>query len=304
MGTSKGRSTPTFSRELADGQVETLKREPLFEDRLLGDIKRGVVLPTIRGRGSQVSFYYAGQKLFGYLPSGEFLTNVKFAFAAKRQPRDPDYVTEKKMGTIEPFESFVDGYEAIKGNVDLHRTRERGGLSAMWTYSHASDIESDVVVLDIEVTFSDRAASRDAIDFVLLDKRNQRLTFFEAKRWDDPRLRAFDAKPHGVIWQLQRYDSQLDKNYRRILSQYGKYVRTMNSLFGQSLPEPTAIDRRVGLFVFEYGSRGAELKVKRHINEMMVRYGSEMSGRLTPMIKDPAGIKPSTLRDKWLRGRA
>jgi hypothetical protein len=289
-----------FGRELMAGQIDALKKEPLFRDCLLPDIRSGVVLPTIRGRGSRVSFYYSGQKLFDYLSNGKFSTNLKFAFAADRQVDDPDYVTEDELRSIKPFETFVAGYRSIKENVRRYKGQERNALSALWKFSHAVDDAGDVVVLDIEVAFP-RLRTKDMIDFVLFARESRKLTFFEGKRWEDGRLKAFGREDRGIAWQLGKYDEQLAKNEQLILEQYKHFTESMCALLDYQIPAPQSVALDVVLLVVEFEGK-RDRRVREHIGLMREGEPVLMKNRRVRVRKNLSGMKPSHLR-AWLQDR-
>lgn len=96
-----------FKRRLYnDGIIKRLKNDSLFKDKLLKDIKKGVVYPTIRE--NRLNFYYYKKLLFEY--EDRFITNSKFAFVPKEY--HPTYVADgNELGAIA---NFYDGYENIK----------------------------------------------------------------------------------------------------------------------------------------------------------------------------------------------
>ena len=100
-----------FKRRLYnDGIIKRLKNDSLFKDKLLKDIKKGVVYPTIRE--NRLNFYYYKKLLFEY--EDRFITNSKFAFVPKEY--HPTYVADGNDDEIEKrYDEILDVYtEYIK----------------------------------------------------------------------------------------------------------------------------------------------------------------------------------------------
>ena len=101
-----------FVREVDDSLISNLKKEKLFQDKLLVDIKKGDVFPAIRE--NCIDFYYYNSKLFEY--DGTFKTHIKFAFVPEKYK--PIIVSQNNE--LPQTANFYDGYENIKERAKLY----------------------------------------------------------------------------------------------------------------------------------------------------------------------------------------
>ena len=241
-----------FQRTLDKKTIDALKKEPLFKKRLLPDIERGRVFPAIRG--GYIDFYHKGGRLFTF--KKEFCTHKKYASVIRSKG---DYLTESDLEhKIELICDFSDGYESIKENCSLYPGVEAEGVSALYhKYSYARN-DSDVVVLDIEISFKSEDAdkSQDRIDILLYNKKKKMLRFYEAKHFSNDELWSKSGTKPRVIKQIKGYNEQVKKRHSEILSQYKNYFRVLNEIFGRKLFDPVdgidCIDENVALLVFGF----------------------------------------------------
>lgn len=237
-----------FKRDLDKNTIDKLRCNKLFTERLEPDIKQGTVFPAIRQ--GRVDFYHKGGKIFSY--QNEFYTHKKYASVIRS---DKDYISEldlqQKVGVIT---NFFDGYEQIKENCSLYSGDEAEGVSRIYHKYPFTNNDSVVVVLDIEISFeaTSEERSQDRIDILLFNKKTHELRFYEAKYFYNSELWAVEGTLPRAVSQIQRYEKQIQKEGKGILSEYCRYIRIVNELFGCDLPEPESVDNKVTLLVFGY----------------------------------------------------
>jgi len=243
----------TFKREISSEIIKNLKKENLFKDCLLEDVKNGVVFPAIRDE--YIDFYYKGGRLFTY-DGNKFSTHIKYASVIGH---DKFYISEVELKNTKFIPNFINEYTRIKENCSNYSGVEASGVSELYSKYSILNKSSNISVLDIEIAFakieenSDEDHSRkgqDRIDLLLYNKEENKLRFYEAKHFTNSEIWA-SGKPK-VIDQLERYNGQLSKRYDDILSGYKEYIKTLNSLFDTQILEPIEIDTQVVLLVFGF----------------------------------------------------
>jgi len=188
-----------FQRDFDDDSIKKLREEPLFKERgyLKDDCLNGNVFPAIRK--NRIDFYYQGGKLFSWDNTGSFKTHHKYASVLcykngmpyVQSSKDNGYVKQSELANLHLIPDFFRGYERIKENCALYSGLEDEGIALLYKkFSCVKNNRSDVVILDIEIAFSNRYSdddiknckrrSRNIIDFVSIDKSGT-LRFFEAK---------------------------------------------------------------------------------------------------------------------------
>lgn len=236
-----------FVRELDEKITSKLKDSKLFNDKLLPDIENGSVYPAIRN--NRVDFYHEGGKLFGY--DGKFKTHFKYASAIISEN---DYLTEEELGQAKVIKDFSQGYERIKKNCALYAGIESKGVSRVYRKYHHFASDSDIVVLDIEVSLEsiNEKKSQERIDVLLFNKKTQELRFYEAKHFTNSELWARKKQDPKVRGQIKGYEKLILEEKSEIVSQYSKYVGILKDLFGCKLPEPENLDDKVALLMFGF----------------------------------------------------
>ena len=258
-----------FDRNIDEGIINKLKAEDLWKKKLKQDcIDENVFLAI---RSDNVSFYHKSRSLFKFDNSDGFKTHKKFASVINWETGNDD-VNQKDLKEATVISNFLDGYDYIKNNAQLYAEKEGLGVSTLYHgCSYLSD--SNIVVLDVEIAFSkEKDPNRtkrtlDKIDILLYNKKERRLRFIEAKLFDNPDIRAkleLDKNPK-VISQIQRYEKQVKKQHGNIIASYQKYIKTLNGLFGISIPAPEKLDPNVGLLIFDFGIDEKEGQLKKHI---------------------------------------
>jgi hypothetical protein len=241
-----------FTRELDKEIQEQITIQSLYQNKLCEDIKKGDVFPAIRN--DYIDFYYKGGKLFGFDKNG-FHTHIKYASAFED---DGDYITENDLKSLQPISDFSKGYKRIKENCALYSGVEAAGVSNLYhkfAYPQTKQPHS-IVVLDIEVCFvnkeENKKKSLDRIDILLLNKKESRLRFYEAKHYSNAELWSSEGTP-PIKQQILRYEDQIKKSKERILGQYENYTEIVNDLFDAELPmDNLNIDMEVSLLVFGF----------------------------------------------------
>lgn len=237
-----------FKRNLDTITIQSLRGNRLFTDKLGPDIEAGAVFPAIRA--GRIDFYHKGGKLFSY--EKEFSTHKKYAAVIKSKG---DYISELDLEeNVEIIKSFFDGYERIRENCSLYSGVEAKGVSRVYHKCPFTNKDSNIVVLDIEISFEadSEERSQDRVDMLLLNKKTQQLRFCEAKHYSNSELWSMKGTRPKVVSQIERYQEQIERQGSDILREYGKYVEIMNGLFEYGLPEPKSIDDKVTLLVFGF----------------------------------------------------
>ena len=278
-----------FIRRFSDSDIEKLKSEPLFQKCLLPDIVEGdqrkAAFPAVRK--GRIDFYHQGGLLFSYTGRKGFTTHYKYASVIRGDDRSP-YVTDANLQAID---SFVEGYDRIKGNCSLYSGVEARGVSRVYgNFSCAKrNRHHHVVVLDIEVSLrrdgeaeegEPGTASRpnsDRIDLLLFDTESRLLRFFEAKDFSNKEIRAIPGLEPSIVKQMKRYERQLSTTSVReeMLASYKTHVDVINQLFNPEvhLPEPGDIDPVPRFLLFGFDKAQLTGKLKGEVNRLEDEYG-------------------------------
>lgn len=240
-------TNPVFNRIFDSALISALKKNKLFNDRLLPDIKEGNVFPAIRKHN--IDFYYKGGRLFQYDKNG-FKTNIKYASVLS----DPNksYLNEAELKKYKFDDTFYDNYPRIKENCANYSGVEAIGVSHLYQqYSYLLQ-EKDIVVLDTELSLVslDEDKKSDRIDVLLYSKEKQELQLVEAKHYSNSEI--WSTSTPKVINQIGKYQKQLSLKDSEILNAYIAYVNSVNNLFDISLPLPLKVNPHVILFIFGF----------------------------------------------------
>ncbi len=233
-----------MQRKLSSQLMDALKQHPLWVNKIKNDKE---VFLTIRDE--RVDFYHKGGLLFSF-DKGGFKTHIKYALVPTE--KEQEYVTEKALSQYKSVSEFEPVYERIKKNCAKFSGVESSGISRLY-HSHSYLSDSNVVVLDIEISFRSSVTENkhDRIDILLFDKESQTLKFVEAKHYSNSEIWAKDRAPK-VISQLERYHGQVEERRTEILAAYNSYIECINELTGRSLPVPADLDPNVALFIFGF----------------------------------------------------
>lgn len=237
-----------FKRNLSNIKIKRLLENKLFTEKLRPDIKKGTVFPAIRR--DYIDFYHKGGKLFSF--TRKFVTHKKYASVIKAEK---DYISELYLQqNVEIINNYSDGYVQIKENCSHYSGVEGEGISRIYHKYPFTKKDLDIVVLDIEIAFKAKSGGRaqDRIDILLFNKKTRKLRFYEAKHYSNSELWAKVNRPPKAVFQIRRYEEQIEKKESVVISQYCNYVSIVNKLFGCDLPEPKSIDNKVTLLVFGY----------------------------------------------------
>jgi hypothetical protein len=270
-----------FKRFFSPNSIAKIKKDVFYLSKLQSDVKfinknkiQSNVFPAIR-EGS-LDFYYKGGKLFGYDDSKGFKTHAKYA-AVINTPNN-DYIYDKDLCKHKLISNFSNEYNRIKENCNLYSGIEAIGASLIYHKYSYTLLGSDIVVLDIEVSFqslkeqkeeisseennvndivdilTDKLHNRkqDRIDLLLFNLKTKKLMFVELKHFSNKELKAKVGKLPPVYSQIKRYEKQISAKKALILDEYVKYVEAVNELFNLSLPLPKDICEDVTLLVFGF----------------------------------------------------
>ena len=247
-----------FERKLSMDIIDKLTKEKLYSDYLLPDIKKGEVFPAFRN--NKITFYYKGGNLFSYDIYG-FETDIKFASVSTliNEGEEEAYIKEKDLKNVKTIKNFIDKYERIKENCFRYSGVEAVGVSEICKKYSLVKANNKIVVLDVEVSFeslesSTKKRKRDRIDLLILDKREKILKFYEAKHYSNSEIWSKKGSFPKVIKQISKYNKQVEKRKKEIISTYNGYVGIVRNLFGIDfgLNEIKDIDPNVNLLIFGF----------------------------------------------------
>lgn len=253
-----------FERILDANIIEGLKKESLYCDYLLNDIKNGKVFPAIRK--NEIHFYYKGGRLFKYTAQG-FLTNI---FYIPVFPKDGDKegdVNEINLCKLKLIEKFTEAYEDIKRRCkEYNMGSESAGVAELYEkYSYITSLDN-IVLLDIELVLlsQDEDKGTDRIDILLLNKESGVLQAVEAKLYENNELK---GKPPAVISQIKRYQDNIEESKDSILSAYNNYIKIVNNLFELNLCPIESINPNVNLIYFGFDTPQKQSKKFKEIKD-------------------------------------
>ena len=265
-----------FKRRLYnDGIIKRLKNDSLFKDKLLKDIKKGVVYPTIRE--NRLNFYYYKKLLFEY--EDRFITNSKFAFVPKEY--HPTYVADgNELGAIA---NFYDGYENIKERAKLYASPEDKGVSNICRNGNViSNLPNGYIVLDIEVAFEKEIIEnnkvtirQNRIDILLYGIEERQLRFVEAKHFSNGEIKSTTIP--NVVGQIKKYDKELEKRNDEILYVYAEYIKDLNKIFDEimekPIPAPISVLHKCGLIIFGFDDDQKNGRLQKNIESKIKEEG-------------------------------
>ena len=269
-----------FEKDLSDQLISELLGNPLFidcirPDCLKKDRYKSKIFPAVRN--GNVCFYYRGGRAFQY--DGEFKTHRKYLTLIKKFK--DDYVSERMIQNPKIINNFYDQYKDIKDACKQYQGIESIGVSYLYSNYSFLNLDSDIVVLDVEISFksvSDKEDEKmDRVDILLFSKNEQSLGFVEAKHFSNPELWS-NTTPKCVL-QIKRYNDQIKQRSKEILSQYSKYVQINNQLFGINLPEPSKIQPQCGLYVFGFDANQKKAKIDDTLENTMKNEGIKYYAR-------------------------
>jgi hypothetical protein len=271
-----------MKRQLNSSIQNELLTSNLWIHKLEEDCKAQKVFLAIRN--NTIDFYYKGSKLFGF--DKNFATHKKFASVIESKG---DYLKESDLSKCKILSDFETGYSRIKENCSNYSGEESNGVSEIY-HKHSYLSKSDIVVLDIEVSFeslSDKS-KQDRIDIVLFNKKTKTLQFVEAKHFSNSEIWSMGTPK--VIGQIQKYEDQIAENKHLILSEYDRYIKIINELFHITLPEPANIESKVILLIFGFDSNQRDGRLKE-----LITTNSEYKAKKVYTIGDIKGINLENL---------
>ena len=227
--------------------ISNLVKSSLWSNYLNPDCLNEKVFLTIRQ--NRIDLYHRGGKLFSFDDQG-FKTHIKYAAVIPRSKED--YLTESDLAKYSLVSNFEPNYSRIKENCKNYSGIEAFGVSHLY-HNHSYLSNENVVVLDIEISFDSLAEDKqqDRIDIVLYNKELRTLQFVEAKHYSNKEL--WSTSTPKVVDQIDRYQKkQISKKKTLILKEYSKYIETINSIFGISLPTPLEVQDNVKLLIFGF----------------------------------------------------
>ncbi|UCC79107.1 MAG: hypothetical protein JSW64_12655 [Candidatus Zixiibacteriota bacterium] len=238
-----------FSRGFAGSKIVSLTNSVLYKKRLLKDVLEGNVFPAIRN--DEMHFYCNGGRIFSF--DNSFKTHIKYASILRHC--GGSYILEENLSKIKVIDNFIDYYERIKENCSLYAGIEASGVyKLLRKNSYAALNATDIIVLDIEISFSskDMENSQDRIDLLLFDRKSSTLKFIEVKHFSNNELWSREGTKPKVIDQIKTYENQIQRSQSEIISAYIEYVKIANELFGASIKLPEYLELSVPLLIFGF----------------------------------------------------
>jgi hypothetical protein len=237
-----------MKRRLDNSIMDTFVKSSLWQKKIEDDcraLKESVFLAI---RDNKIGLYHRGGLLFSFDKDG-YKTHLKYA--AVIESNGKNYVSEKDILNHKLLTDFEASYNRIKENCFMYSGVEAEGVSEIY-HRHSYISGNDIVVLDIEVSFSsyNEENSQDRIDILLYNTLTQTLKFVEAKHYSNKEI--WSTTEPKVIKQIRRYENQIDLRKAEIVSEYVGYIKTINKIFGINLPEPKSIDPQVTLLIFGF----------------------------------------------------
>jgi len=258
-----------FKRNFSE--ISELTSANLFSNYMKLDCEKQNVFMTIRN--GYLSFYHKGGRLFKFDKNG-FQTHIKYAAVIKKDNKD--YLTETELDSYDLSIDFAKNYTRIKENCEKYVGIEGVGVSDLYR-QHSYLSESDIIVLDIEVSFksNDKDKTQDKIDILLFNKNTKTLQFVEAKHYSNGEIKS-KPKPK-VLNQIERYKTQINnpKVNTQILEAYKNYINIINKIYDINLPEPEKICKEVSLLIFGFDTdqgKGGLKNIKEILKKHKVKF--------------------------------
>ena len=172
-----------------------------------------------------------------------------------------NYLTESQLNNYSLITNFNANYQRIKENCGNYSGVEASGVSEIY-HKHSYLAKSNIVVLDIEVSFKSKNVDKhqERIDLLLYDIENQTLQFVEAKHYSNKEL--WSKTTPKAVKQIRGYEKVINANPTGIIKQYSNYISVINRIFGLELPVPTKVEPKVMLLIFDFDANQREGRLK------------------------------------------
>lgn len=187
-------------------------------------------------RDEYLNVYWKGNSLLRLWIQGDALAGeVHYKYLLKPKIKGNQYLQIEggRLRLDDPANFFPTDFsdvDTLKRAADIYAGEEKSGVHKI--------VMSNPNIIDVEVAFgaeSDQSGTRVAqrIDFSALRmvKSGPELTFYEAKAFANPELRA-NGKPAPVLSQLERYQHFLRDRQADLLCSYRKVCGNLASLHG------------------------------------------------------------------------
>lgn len=251
----------SFERKLEKSVIDEFIKSNLWVNCLEDDCKKQNIFLAIRN--NSIGIYHKGGRLFGF-DKNVFKTHLKYASVIDNS--DKDYLTEIELSKKNLISDFTNNYQGIKENCNLYSGIEAKGVSEIYhKYSYLSNVR--IVVLDIEISFevSEKSSGKtqDRIDILLYDLDNKILKFVEAKHYSNKEI--WSRTCPKVIEQIEKYETQIERNKKEILIAYKNYINVINEIFKLKLPIPEKVEDKVTLLIFGFDDDQKKGRLKKLI---------------------------------------
>ena len=226
-------------------------------DLLKDDVIKGDVFPAIRD--NELHFYYKGGCLFKFV-QGAYWRDDNYNLYSEGTAGLPYYEKAKKQNENK--------YTNKKGG-----TTERQLLDKLYRYTYNPNLESKVVVLDIEVNLKGNIGWGKKCDLVLFNTESAEIMFVEGKVYSDKRVRRAEGYLPEVVEQVNVYTQALIEQHENIVEQYKRFVSTVNGLFGVTYSLPQRLLEPAKLLVYKTGG-GMAKNVSHTVDVINAKLGA------------------------------
>ncbi|PYV22052.1 MAG: hypothetical protein DMG27_19145 [Acidobacteria bacterium] len=207
-------------------------------------------------RGGYLNAYSQGQSIFKVGPGlndGNPVVSIHYKYLLEPSRPGKEYISfTGKSFVVEPRDVICTNYKTDKtldrliDAASYYASEEKKGV-------HAIALQNKTVV-DLEVAFTETGevgedARERRIDLAALHKDGEgkaKLVFYEAKRADDPRLRARSNSEAEVVKQMESYDKFLHTSASHLARAYKDVCATLVKLCSSNLRSLDPIIGEVG----------------------------------------------------------
>jgi hypothetical protein len=214
--------------------AEQLKREPLFQEKLLPDLNNGCLLPIIRN--SKICFCCKDISLFVYTKSGFMLSAKHLAWLISDGIGwvDAKKLKEKFDGLAEDLGSL---YDRIKRLCNIGVDEYNKNIAELYQFSGGCSA-ADTVLLDVCVDFADLtkdyARRGKEITACFLNKKTKELRFY--KVITARQIEAQENYAEEICARILKDKEQITRTSSRILNWYKKDIELLNVIFDAKIP--------------------------------------------------------------------
>lgn len=247
--------------------IARLKKEPLFQKRILTDIRNNEVTPLLR-EGS-VYFFYKNVPLLRYEGAG-FVTTQKYLVLAICSRKNPTMIKLADLyADLYKTQDIIYLYDNMKTAIKNKLSDNDKLIYGLMADFYGVCKSDNTLVLDNRGVLLHDFHGGNTMG--LLDKKAKEIRFYEIRNsskfsaWFSG-CPGFDRKktPEFIIGEINKI---LAKKYARILTQYKENILFLDKLLDINISGPQKIIRTMELLVFDPKDR-----LKKQLPQMMSRY--------------------------------